>query len=70
MKKVREELAGKENYYMAYLYGNDIKILDGVKNDLDDLEKNAKGIFKAPTGSVVAVHVGPQIYAVAYLLVD
>ena len=70
VKKVREELAGKENYYMAYLYGNDIKILDGVKNDLDDLEKNAKGIFKAPTGSVVAVHVGPQIYAVAYLLVD
>ena len=70
VKKVREELAGKENYYMAYLYGNDINILDGVKNDLDDLEKNAKGIFKAPTGSVVAVHVGPQIYAVAYLLVD
>ena len=70
VKKVREELAGKENYYMAYLYGNDINILDGVKNDLDDLEKNAKGVFKAPTGSVVAVHVGPQIYAVAYLLVD
>lgn len=70
VKKVREELAGKENYYMAYLYGNDIKILDGVKNDLADLEKNAKGVFKAPTGSVVAVHVGPQIYAVAYLLVD
>ena len=70
VKKVREELAGKENYYMAYLYGNDINILDGVKNDLADLEKNAKGVFKAPTGSVVAVHVGPQIYAVAYLLVD
>lgn len=70
VKKVREELAGKENYYMAYLYGNDINILDGVKNDLDDLEKNAKGVFEAPTGSVVAVHVGPKIYAVAYLLID
>ena len=55
---------------MAYLYGKDIGILDGVKNDLADLEKNAKGVFQAPTGSVVAVHVGPQIYAVAYLLVD
>ena len=70
VKKVKEELAGKENYYMAYLYGNDISILDGVKSDLADLEKNAKGVFEAPTGSVVAVHVGPKIYAVAYLLID
>lgn len=70
VKKVKEELAGKENYYMAYLYGNDIKILDGVKSDLANLEKNAKGVFEAPAGPVVAVHVGPKIYAVGYLLVD
>lgn len=70
IERVKERLEGKENYYMAYLHGKDIGILDGVKNDLTDLEKSAKGVFQAPTGSVVAVHVGPQIYAVAYLLVD
>ena len=69
-KAIKQRLEGKENYYMAYLYGDDIKILDGVKDELADLEANAKGVFMAPTGSVVAVHVGPEIYAVAYLLVD
>lgn len=69
-KKIREDLKDINNYYMAYLYGNDYHILDEVKTDLADLEDKALGVFEAATGSVVAVHVGPKIYAVAYLIID
>lgn len=69
-KKIREDLKYINNYYMAYLYGNDYHILDEVKTDLADLEDKALGVFEAATGSVVAVHVGPKIYAVAYLIID
>lgn len=70
IKKVRNQLNGKEKYYMAYLYGNDISILDGIKADISDLEERAIRDYEAKTGSVVAVHVGPKIYAVAYLIVE
>lgn len=70
IKKVRDQLSGKEKYYMAYLYGNDINILNGVRGPVSDLEKNSIGVYQATTGSVVAVHVGPKIYAVAYLIVE
>ena len=70
IKKVRDQLTDKEKYYMAYLYGNDISILDGVRSPVADLEEKAIGVYQAPTGSVVAVHVGPKIYAVAYLIVE
>lgn len=70
IKKVRDQLNGKEKYYMAYLYGNDINILDGIRPHITDLEEKSIGVYKAKTGSVVGVHVGPQIYAVAYLIVE
>lgn len=69
-KKIREELDGAKEYYIAYLYADDYSILDEAKDRLSDLEENALGTFESPAGPVVAVHVGPKIYAVAYLIVD
>lgn len=69
-KRLREELKDAQNYYIAYLYADDYSILDEAKQRVSDIEENAMGVFEAPAGPVVAVHVGPKIYAVAYLIVD
>lgn len=68
--KIRENLKGVDKYYMSYLYGDDYDILAKLKENLNDLENNAVGVIESQTGSVVSVHVGPKLYAVAYLIVD
>ena len=69
-KRLREELKDAQDYYIAYLYADDYGILDEAKLRVSDIEENALGVFEAPAGPVVAVHVGPKIYAIAYLIVD
>lgn len=69
-EKVREDLAKAKKYYLSYISGKDISVIDNLREKIADLETKAIAINQSRFGSVISAHSGSKAFAVSYLIIN
>ena len=65
--KIKNDLEGHENYYLAISYAKEEEIED-IKEKLKDYINQAQKYLEGPITSVLGCHAGPSAFAISYLL--